>query len=122
MRLDGYDYSRDGYYFVTVCTWGHSMWLGDIRDDKMILNQFGEIVKYCWFDLPNHYRNCILDKFVIMPNHIHGILIINNDVGAGLKPARTYPIKRHSLSEIIRGFKTFSSRKINKKNSIIHFQ
>jgi len=63
-----------------------------------------------------------LEKFIIMPNHIHGIVVIYNNVGAGLKPAPTYPMERYSLSEIIRGFKTFSSRKINKQNSHIHFR
>ncbi|HSE83161.1 MAG TPA: transposase, partial [Thermodesulfobacteriota bacterium] len=55
-----------------------------------------------------------LDAFVIMPNHVHGIIInVANDVGAGLKPAPTTVAKNHTLFEIVRGFKTFSSRRIN---------
>jgi len=77
----------------------------------MVLNLCGEIVSQCWHDLPGHYPNLRLDQFVVMPNHIHGIInIYNNNVGTGLKPV---PTKLHGLSEFIRAFKTFSSRGIN---------
>jgi len=75
------------------------------------LNDLGKIVDKCWDDLPNHYPHIELDTFVIMPNHIHGIIMLHDDVGAGLKPAPTR--KRHGLPEIVRAFKTFSSRHIN---------
>ena len=65
-----------------------------------------------WFDLPNHYAHVRLDAFVIMPNHVHGVIVLT-EVGAGLKPAPTVVAKRHGLPEIVRGFKTFSSRRIN---------
>jgi REP element-mobilizing transposase RayT len=110
-RLTGYDYSQDGYYFVTVCVKDRKNWLGEIRDNQMILNQRGRIVLNCWNDLPRHYPNMGLDEFIVMPNHVHGIIIIKNDVGNGLKP---FPTKLHGLSEFIRAFKTFSSRNINK--------
>ena len=111
-RLRDYDYSRDGYYFVTVCTRGRKEFFGDIREAKIDLNRYGEIVNQCWRDLPRHYSNCSLDSFVIMPNHIHGIIVIDNGnvVGNGLKPFPT-----HGLPEIVRGFKTFSSRRINEE-------
>ncbi len=114
-RLRGYDYSQDGYYFVSICTKGRKEFFGDIREAKMDLNRYGEIVNQCWRDLPRHYPNCFLDSFVIMPNHIHGIIVIDNGnvVGNGLKPFPT-----HGLPEIIRGFKTFSSRKINEEMKI----
>ena len=114
-RLRDYDYSQDGYYFITICTRGRKEFFGDIREGKIDLNRFGETVNQCWYDLPRHYPNSSLDSFVIMPNHIHGIIVIDNDnvVGNGLKPFPT-----HGLSEIIRGFKTFSSRKINEKIEI----
>ena len=110
IRLKSYDYSQDGYYFVTICAENGKEWFGKVEKGEMILNQYGKIANQCWDDLPNHYLNCSLDIFVIMPNHIHGIIVINNDntVGNGLKPFPT-----HGLSEMIRGFKTFSSRKIN---------
>ncbi|MCK4800223.1 transposase [Candidatus Parcubacteria bacterium] len=127
MRLENYDYSQDGYYFTTICAKNKIECFGEIIDGKMVLNECGEIVKKCWYDLPNHYHNCRLDEFIIMPNHNHGIIIIDNSVvGTGLKPVRTKPIptgaKQYSLSEIIRGFKTFSSRKINEQNVNLIFR
>ncbi len=82
---------------------------GRIENDKMTPNEYGNIVSSCWDDLPNHYANVKLDEFVVMPNHVHGIVVIENYVGNGFKPFPT----QHGLSEIMRGFKTFSSRRIN---------
>lgn len=77
----------------------------------MLLNQYGEIIQSCWSTIPSHYPNVSLDSFIIMPNHVHGIIIIKDSVNvAGLKPA--------PLSEIIRAFKTFSARRINKTRTI----
>ena len=116
-RLQGYDYSRDGYYFVTVCTYNRFEWFGKIENKEMQSNKYAGVIWACWHDLPNHYQNVRLDEFVVMPNHIHGIIIIDN-VGNGFKPFPTIgrsvnAPKNHGLSEIMRGFKTFSSRKIN---------
>ncbi len=109
IRLQEYDYSQPGVYFVTICTQNRECLFGNIGDEKMILNEYGRIVLSCWNDLPNHYSHVRLDAFQIMPNHGHGIIFI---VGAGLKPAPT-PTKRHGLPEIVRAFKTFSARRIN---------
>ena len=82
-------------------------------------NQNGLIVAEQWTGLPIHYSNAVLDEFVLMPNHVHGIIRLTDDlpssVGAGFKPALTPPQSepRHGLPEIIRGFKAFSSRGIN---------
>lgn len=86
--------------------------LGEVVDNKMRLNSAGEIVKACWEQLSHHYPHVQLDAFVVMPNHVHGIIILTDyDMpGAGLRPA---PTKRHELSEIVRAFKSFSSRRIN---------
>jgi len=121
VRLKNYDYSQPGAYFITVTTYQRALLFGEIIDGKMSLNQCGEIVQSCWERIPCHYPDAVLDSFVIMPNHVHGIIVIADEraevglkldcVGAGLKPA---PTKRHPLSEIIRAFKTFSSRRINK--------
>ena len=77
-RLPGWDYSQNGIYFVTVCTHNRELLFGQIENEGMTLNPYGYIVEQCWFDLPNHYSNLVLDAFVVMPNHIHGILIIDN--------------------------------------------
>lgn len=112
IRLKDYDYSSDGYYFITICTYNKEQLFGHIENNEMILNAYGEITLQTWDDLPEHYPNATLDEFIIMPNHIHCILVLIDDgVGAGLKPAPTE--KRYGLSEIIRGLKTFSARKIN---------
>jgi REP element-mobilizing transposase RayT len=108
VRLKNYDYSQEGYYFVTICVKDRACWFGEIAGQVMQANNHGKIALTCWHDLPNHYPHVGLDLFVIMPNHVHGIVCI---VGNGLKPFPT--AKRHGLSEIIRAFKTFSSRRIN---------
>ncbi len=120
-RLSGYDYSQPGAYFVTICTKNRECIFGKIIDGKMILNDIGKIVEQCWYDLPNHYLNLILDEFIIMPNHFHCIMIINNHninngniVETGLRPVSTNKTnKKHGLSEFVRALKSFSSRKIN---------
>ena len=111
-RLKDYDYSQAGCYFITVCTHNRQKWFGTVNNGVMEKNDYGKIITECWQDLPNHYPNVKIDARVVMPNHVHGIIIIGY-VGNGLKP---FPTQPHGLSEIIRGFKTFSSRCINKSN------
>jgi len=95
---------------------------GQIENQKMVLNEYGKIVANCWFDLPNHYGNCRLDEFIIMPNYFYGIIRIKNNIaGINFKSVRSnlQPVrsdKKYLLSAIIQGFKIFSSRRINKKN------
>ena len=121
IRLKGYDYSQAGAYFITICTQDHGHLLGEIKDRQMQINASGAIVQQCWQDLPNHYLGLELDVFEVMPNHLHGILVLDDtrtgyNFRAGLKPAPTgiaVP-KPHGLSEIVRGFKTFSARRINR--------
>lgn len=122
IRLKDYDYSSAGAYFITICVHRGQCSLGQVNDNEMNLSIFGTIVVDCWEGLSNHYPHVILDAFVVMPNHVHGVVILednsegkglNHDLDekrAGYKPA---PTKRHSLSEIIRGFKTFSAKRIN---------
>jgi len=120
-RRVGYDYSTPGYYFFTIAIKDRENLLGQVEvvnarlsDSSkeanpfypMIVNAYGSIVLKCWQDLPNHYPNCILDEFVIMPNHIHGTINISIEGG-------------HSLSEMIRSLKTFSSRRINELRGVI---
>jgi putative transposase len=121
IRLKGYDYSQAGAYSITIVTWQRENLLGEVIDAETKLSQFGKIAQDAWFDLPNHYRHVELDAFCIMPNHVHGIVLLtDNPVGAGLIPAPTRPAPttpaptgRHPLSEIVRGFKSFSARRIN---------
>jgi len=91
-RLLGFDYSTPGAYFVTICVQGIECRFGEVVDGSMALSEDGVTAQHCWLDLPNHYVNCRLDEFVIMPNHVHAIVIIgcgvgnmrNVDVGNGL--------------------------------------
>ena len=144
IRLKGYDYSQEGLYFVTICIQDRICLLGEVKNGEMILNEYGKMVEYTWHDLPNHNPNIQLGAYCTMPNHIHGIIEIisvgadsksaqiypespngeradlesrninradsdsANIKRAGLEPAPT------NLSEIIRQFKTFSARRINK--------
>jgi putative transposase len=111
-RLSGYDYSAAGAYFITICVKNMVCTFGEIIKDSMELNELGKIVNHTWVDLPNHYKNIELSEFIIMPNHVHGIIhIIENKI----TPAKP-------LSEVIRGFKTFSSRRINETNPKEKFQ
>ncbi|MGQ9774011.1 transposase [Chloroflexus sp.] len=117
IRLKGYDYAQPGAYFVTIVTHDRACLFGDIVDDQMRLNQAGQMVEWTWYDLPNHVDNIELDAFVVMPNHVHGIIIIvgagAGSVGAGSEPAPT------PLPEIVRQFKTFSARRVNQWRGMV---
>ncbi|MCH8989105.1 MAG: transposase [Chloroflexi bacterium] len=119
IRLPRYDYTQPGAYFITICAADRRCIFGEIIDGTMRLNRNGLIAAAQWAGLPKHYSNAMLDEFVLMPNHVHGIICLtdgqHSSVGAGFKPALTSPQSkpRHRLPEIIRGFKTFSSRSIN---------
>lgn len=101
-RLKHYDYSQSGWYFVTICTQNHKHHFGKIKNGKMILNEFGIIVKKYWNEIPIHYPTVELDESVIMPNHIHGIIVIDND---NVGDENFYPLHKTDLSNIIKGFK-----------------
>ncbi len=118
IRLRDYDYARAGAYFITVCAHNRECLFGEIIDGEIRLNAFGELAQFCWDDLPKHYPNVELDAFVIMPNHVHGIIVLTDSVGAGLRPApTTMKFKRHGLTEIVRALKSFSARRINESKS-----
>ncbi len=86
VRIKGYDYAQAGAYFVTVCTHQRTCLFGTISDGQMRLNAVGQVATQCWQAIPNHFPNVRCDEFVVMPNHIHGILWIITpdpaDVGA----------------------------------------
>ena len=76
IRLEGYDYSQEGLYFVTICTENKHCLFGNITDGEMVLNEMGTIAYNAWLETPLIRKNIGLDVFVVMPNHIHGIIII----------------------------------------------
>jgi len=113
-RLDGYDYSNEGLYFITICTQNKNEWFGAIENNQMRLNIHGEAVKQQWEWLANQYSYVISDVFGIMPNHIHGILAITRN---GLDRS----LHRKSLSSLIGAFKTTSSKLI-RQNGLPEFK
>jgi len=76
IRLKEFDYSNPGSYFVTICTQQRNCLFGTITDGKMELNDAGRLIKKVWLELPLYYPNIDIDAFVVMPNHIHGIIIV----------------------------------------------
>jgi putative transposase len=76
LRLRGYDYAQAGAYFVTICTQNRVCLFGDVVAGEMRLNDSGRLVAQCWQDIPSRFPNAALDEFVVMPNHLHGIIVI----------------------------------------------
>ena len=87
IRLKDYDYSQAGAYFVTICTENRECLFGIIEDAQMKMSDAGNMVQSVWHEVPSRFSEIHIDEFIIMPNHIHGIIILN--VGAGLKPAHS---------------------------------
>ena len=81
-RLKGWDYRNPGYYFVTICTKDRAHYFGYISDSQMHLSAAGEIAAQCWREIPIHHPNVELDEFMVMPNHLHGILVIREHIAA----------------------------------------
>ncbi|MCF6153948.1 MAG: transposase [Candidatus Brocadia sp.] len=79
LRLKEYDYSRNGAYFITVRSYDKKCIFGNILIESVELTRLGKIVNDFWYEIPNHFKNVQLDTFIVMPNHIHGIIIINDD-------------------------------------------
>lgn len=122
IRLKDFDYTSEGAYFVTIVTWGREYLLGEIVEKEMYLSRRGEIVQKWWDDIPMHFPNVETGAFVIMPNHIHGIIFITeerrgdvispcnhpNNLG-GVFP----PLRKRTLGQIVAYFKYQSTKEIN---------
>ncbi|GAB4531582.1 MAG: hypothetical protein Kow0063_11050 [Anaerolineae bacterium] len=90
IRLKGYDYTQPGAYFVTMCTHNRAYLFGAVVDGEMRLNALGEVARQCWLAIPDHLPHATLDEFVIMPNHVHGIIwIVGANVGTDVGRSRT---------------------------------
>jgi len=115
IRLHGYDYSQNGAYFVTICVQNRENRFGRIEDGRMFLNDVGEMIDKYWNQLKQKYFYVTLDEYVIMPNHIHGIIVINDMVGAGLVPAQNNSGKRATtrvaptIGNIVGAFKSLTT-------------
>lgn len=104
-RLKCWDYTTPWWCYVTICTKRHKEWFGEVSHSKMILNSHGKRTEKYWKDITNHYTICELDYYVIMPNHIHGIIIIDPDIETGHAPSLL-----HSLGNIVGSFKSAVTR------------
>ena len=120
IRLKGYDYTQPGAYFVTICTHERAHLFGRVVDGEMVLNAWGEIVRDEWFRTADIRANVELyaDEFVVMPNHVHGIIwIVETGVGATRQVAPTTDRPRGpvsgSLGAIIGQYKSAVTRRIN---------
>ena len=122
IRLEGYDYSQEGCYFITICTHYWQCLFGEIDNDVMILNSAGSMIGRWWSELKNKFPDIKIDEYVIMPNHFHGIINIvgNNEtkypVGADLsvcpdkKGEHTgSPLQYTPIGEIVQWFKTMTT-------------
>ena len=114
-RLEGFDYSQSGYYFVTICAKDRTHWFGQVLNGKMILNECGKIVKKQWEWLGNQYDTVSIGEHCVMPNHFHGIIGINvgNGRDRSLQPNDHPPRNIKPLPELIGAFKTTSSKLIH---------
>ena len=101
-RLATFDYTHPGLYFVTVCTWGREPLLGEVVAGDMHLSQAGRAALEAWAALPLRFPAVDLDAFVVMPNHVHGILVL------GGAPDLAPDIARPNLAVVMRAFKSVS--------------
>ena len=144
-RLPGWDYISSGFYFVTICTKKRICNLGEVLMDNnheyfAALSEIGKIARDCWLDIPNHFPNASLDEWVIMPNHMHGIVVIGaNDANVHGRDAinrvstggnkrvggitgKHNPMLRVTLGTMIRWFKGRTSFECHKRNFDFHWQ
>jgi len=123
IRLRGYDYRQPGWYFVTLCSQGRKHIFAAAQDQHIRLNHIGILVQSCWQSIPEHFPEIQLDHFVIMPNHMHGIIVIAgakhgstelSNVADSPKPcfAPTGTLSG-SLGAVIQNFKSVTTRKIH---------
>ena len=134
IRLQGYDYSQAGTYFVTMVTYHRDPLFGKIENETMILNDLGKIADEYWCAIPKHFPFVELGAYIIMPNHVHGVIVIRKDdsvtngvgaqhVGAtqcvAPTPTITRPTgpKRGSLGAIIGAYKSAVSYRIHKEHN-----
>lgn len=117
MRLPGFDYAQPALYFVTVCVAGRAAVFGEVVAGKMRLSPAGRIARLCWLSLPARFPTVVLDAFVVMPDHLHGIVCIVNETAPRYVVAPN-PVDGFArpadgaLGEIVRAFKATATREI----------
>ncbi len=120
VRLKGYDYSRANAYFITICAWNRECLFGCVENSTMALTEYGKMLENEWLKTPQMRPNVELDAFVVMPNHFHGIIQIN-DIREGeshtqegvYQYAPTIRSPSQTAGAIVRGFKSAVTKQIN---------
>jgi len=118
VRLKRYDYSSSGGYFVTICADGKRCLFGSVVNERMVLNEWGAVADRQWQDLPAHHPNVELDYYVVMPNHVHGILLIHGQQPGTAGRAPTFPRTfgqaiAGSLATVVGSYKSGVTRRVN---------
>jgi REP-associated tyrosine transposase len=120
IRLKGYDYTQAGAYFITICVYGREPLFGHVAGEVVILSAYGQVVEQCWRSLARHTSRLILDAFVVMPDHLHGILMPQalidgaaspDIIRATDRPCGTLP---GSINALVQNFKSISTRRVNR--------
>ncbi len=125
IRLQTWDYRENAPYFITICTKEKLHYFGKIENNKMIYSPIGAIANVLWYEMKNRNKHIELGEFVVMPNHIHGILILqnNNPVGTGqalsvvqapIGKHRYQNIGKNSVSSIVGGYKSAVTKHANR--------
>ena len=140
IRLKDYDCSQDGAYFVTVCVKDHACLFGYVGEREMNLNEYGQLVMKCWETIPGHFPHVRTDEFIIMPNHVHGIVFVNNCRGEVSSPdsiiikstqqggepsggagtsegVEAPPLRKITLGRIVAYFKYQTAKQINQNRN-----
>jgi REP element-mobilizing transposase RayT len=110
IRLREYDYSQAGAYFVTICACGRRCLFGNIEDVQMRSNALGSIIEDEWFRSAEIRPHIGLDAFVVMPNHIHGIVLLESEP-APIRPGKAAGPPRGSLGSFVGSFKAAVTRR-----------
>ena len=116
-RLNKYDYSQPGYYFVTVCVRNKVNYFGEIKNRQMVLNEYGAVAAVYWQKISDYYCSVKLDEWAIMPNHIHGIIVLSGTEHCSVPTTK----KSVSLSQIVKSFKDVTVKHIRSEFSDICF-
>lgn len=104
-RLKTWDYGANGNYYITICTKNKKPYFGSVKDSKVNLSEIGAYAASCWKSIPLHHQFVKLDEFVFMPDHMHGILQIQQAKGIEIRPIQ-FGSHRNKLALALRGFKS----------------
>lgn len=111
IRLQGYDYSQEGRYFITICTKNREFLFGEIMNRTMFYNETGKIAENELLNISSHYENVDIERFVIMPNHVHMIVVIKKRVDSAER-INPFPTRKADIPNIIGKYKAGVTRAV----------